>query len=75
MRKIKEKSTPRRSTISRPVLEFSFKSLFNGVLPLLSCLVRDVLDEGVLNSINSNEKTALKLQVRASSPENYGPTF
>jgi hypothetical protein len=32
-------------------------------------------DNGVLKSANSNEKTALKLQVRASSPENYGPQF
>jgi hypothetical protein len=37
--------------------------------------LRDVRDEGVLKSLNSNEKIALKLQVRASSPENYGPTF
>jgi hypothetical protein len=35
--KSKEKNTPRKSTISRPVLELSFKSLSNGVLPLLSC--------------------------------------
>jgi hypothetical protein len=37
--------------------------------------LKDVMDEGVLKSLNSNEKTALKLQVRASNPENYGPTF
>jgi hypothetical protein len=66
--------------ISRPVLEFSFKSFFNGVLPLLSCFgsilqLRDILDKGVLKSLNFNEKTALKLQVRAFSPKNYGPTF
>jgi hypothetical protein len=41
----------------------------------LSSQLRDVLDEGVLKSLNSNEKTALKLQVRASSPENCGPTL
>jgi hypothetical protein len=41
----------------------------------LSSQLRDVLDEGVLKYLNSNEKTALKLQVRASSPENYGPQF
>jgi hypothetical protein len=37
--------------------------------------LRDLWDEGVLKSLNFNEKTALKLQVRASSPENYGPQF
>jgi hypothetical protein len=37
--------------------------------------LRDVWDEGVLKSLNSNEKIALKPQVRASSPDNYGPTF
>jgi hypothetical protein len=40
-----------------------------------SSQLRDVWDEGVLKSPNSNEKTVLKLQVRASSPDNCGPTF
>jgi hypothetical protein len=31
--------------------------------------LRDVWDEGVSKSINSNEKTALKLQFRAASPK------
>jgi hypothetical protein len=34
----------------------------------LSSQLRDVLDEEVSKSINSNEKTALKLQIRAASP-------
>jgi hypothetical protein len=38
-------------------------------LDLFSSQLRDILDEGVLKSLNSNEKTALKLQVRASSPK------
>jgi hypothetical protein len=42
---------------------------------LLSSQLRDVLDEGVSKSLNSNEKAALKLQVRTSSLENYGPQF
>jgi hypothetical protein len=66
--KSKEKSTPRRSTISRQVLEF-FPSnlssmvffLFFLVWDLFSSQLRDVWDEGVLNSFNSNEKIALKL--------------
>jgi hypothetical protein len=37
--------------------------------------LRDVWDEGVLKILNFNEKIALKLQVRASNPENYGPQF
>jgi hypothetical protein len=49
--------------------------LFFLTLDLFSSLLRDVLDEGVLKSLNSNEKTALKLQVCAFSPENYDPTF
>jgi hypothetical protein len=67
--------------ISHPVLEFSFKSLSNDVLPLLSCLgsilqsVERCLGRRGVELFNSNEKTALKLQVRASSPENYGPQF
>jgi hypothetical protein len=44
-------------------------------LDIFSSQLRDIFDEGVSNSLNSNEKTALKLQVRASSPENYDPTF
>jgi hypothetical protein len=63
----KEKNTPRRSTMV-------FFLFFLAWDPLSSQL-RDVLDEGVLKSLNSNEKTALKLQVRASSPENCGPQF
>jgi hypothetical protein len=41
--------------------------LFFLALDLLSSQFRDVWDEGVSKSINSNEKTALKLQVRAAS--------
>jgi sulfatase maturation enzyme AslB (radical SAM superfamily) len=56
--------------ISRPVLELSFKSLSNGVIPLLSCLGSPPQSvERSSKSFNSNEKTALKLQVRASSPK------
>jgi hypothetical protein len=36
---------------------------------LLSRQLRDVWDERVSKSINSNEKTALKLQFRAASPK------
>jgi hypothetical protein len=43
--------------------------LFFLALDLFSNQLRDVLDEGVSKSFNSNEKTALKLQVRASSPK------
>jgi hypothetical protein len=49
--------------------------LFFLALELLSRQLRDVWDEGVSKSINSNEKTALKLQVRAVSPKivrNFG---
>jgi hypothetical protein len=49
--------------------------LFFLIWDLFSSQLRDVWDEGVLKSSNFNEKTALKLQVRASSPDNYGPTF
>jgi hypothetical protein len=46
--------------------------LFFLALDLFSSQLRDILDEGVLKSLNFNEKTALKLQVRASNPENCG---
>jgi hypothetical protein len=36
---------------------------------LLSRQLRDVWDEGVSKSINSHEKTALKLPIRAASPK------
>jgi hypothetical protein len=49
--------------------------LFFLALDLFSSLLRDVLDEGVLKFLNFNEKTALKLQIRASSPEICGPQF
>jgi hypothetical protein len=40
-----------------------------------SSQLRDVWDEGVLKPLNFHEKTVLKLQVRAFSPNNYGPQF
>jgi hypothetical protein len=43
--------------------------LFFLALDLLSRQLRDVWDEGVSKSINSNEKTALKLPIRAASPK------
>jgi hypothetical protein len=43
--------------------------LFFLALELLSSRLRDVLDEGVLKSINSNEKIALKLPICAASPK------
>jgi hypothetical protein len=43
--------------------------LFFLALDLLSSQLRDVWDEGVSKSINSNEKIALKLPIRAASPE------
>jgi hypothetical protein len=43
--------------------------LFFLALELFSSQLRDVWGEGVSKSINSNEKTALKLQVRAASPK------
>jgi hypothetical protein len=43
--------------------------LFFLALELLSRQLRDVWDEGVSKSINFNEKTALKLPIRAASPE------
>jgi hypothetical protein len=43
--------------------------LFFLTLELLSRQLGDVWDEGVSKSINSNEKTALKLQFRAASPK------
>jgi hypothetical protein len=43
--------------------------LFFSPLDLLSRQLRDVWDEGVSKSINSNEKTALKLPIRAASPK------
>jgi hypothetical protein len=43
--------------------------LFFLALDLFSRRLRDVWDEGVSKSINSNEKTALKLPIRAASPK------
>jgi hypothetical protein len=43
--------------------------LFFSALELFSWRLKDVWDEGVSKSINSNEKTALKLQIRAASPK------
>jgi hypothetical protein len=43
--------------------------LFFLALDLLSSQLRDVWDKGVSKSINSNEKTALKLPIRAASPK------
>jgi hypothetical protein len=43
--------------------------LFFLALELLSRQLGDIWDEGVSKSINSNEKTALKLQFRAASPK------
>jgi hypothetical protein len=43
--------------------------LFFFAWDLLSRQLRDVLDEGLSKSINSNEKTALKLPIRAASPK------
>jgi hypothetical protein len=43
--------------------------LFFLALDLFSSQLRDVWDEGVSKSINSNEKTALKLQIRAAKPK------
>jgi hypothetical protein len=43
--------------------------LFFLALDFLSSQLRDVWDEWVSKSINSNEKTTLKLQIRAASPE------
>jgi hypothetical protein len=43
--------------------------LFFLALELLSRQLRDVWDEGVSKSINSNEKTALKLPIHAASPK------
>jgi hypothetical protein len=42
--------------------------LFFLALDLFSSQLRDVWDEGVSKSLNSNEKIALKLQVRVVSP-------
>jgi hypothetical protein len=41
--------------------------LFFLALDLFSRQLRDVWDEGVSKSINSHEKTALKLPIRAAS--------
>jgi hypothetical protein len=43
--------------------------LFFFALDLLSRQLRDVWDEGVSKSINFNEKTALKLPIRAANPK------
>jgi hypothetical protein len=43
--------------------------LFFLALDLFSSQLRDIWDEGVSKSINFNEKTTLKLQVRAASPK------
>jgi hypothetical protein len=43
--------------------------LFFLALELLSRQLRDVWDEGVSKSLNFNEKTALKLPIRAASPK------
>jgi hypothetical protein len=43
--------------------------LFFLALELLSRQLRDLWDEGVSKSINSHEKTALKLPIRSASPK------
>jgi hypothetical protein len=43
--------------------------LFFLSLDMFSRQLRDVWDEGVSKSINFNEKTALKLPIRAASPK------
>jgi hypothetical protein len=43
--------------------------LFFSALELFSSRLRDVWDEGVSKFTNSNEKTALKLPIRAASPK------
>jgi hypothetical protein len=43
--------------------------LFFSALELFSSQLRDVWDERVSKSINSNEKTILKLQIRPASPK------
>jgi hypothetical protein len=43
--------------------------LFFSALELFSSQLRDLWDEGVSKSINSHEKTALKLPIRVASPK------
>jgi hypothetical protein len=48
-------------------------SLFFLAWDQFSSQLREISDEGVQKSLNSHEKTVFKLQVHASSLNNYGP--
>jgi hypothetical protein len=59
------------SSNSSPMMFFIFFLAWDQ----FSSQLRDVWDERVLKPLNFHEKTVLKLQVRASSPNNCGPQF